>query len=315
MRIITFKDIYNLNLDKNLFFDWAKETFLNKYSTLLPAKTSIHYYDGEGFVNTMPAIIPSINAYGVKVVSRNPKSVPTLKSNLMLFDLSNNDLLGIMDADYITAFRTGATAALAIETLASDDYSTVALIGLGNICRAFVLVLLNHVKNKTITFKLYLYEGTDNGIIELLSQFKNIKIETYDNIKDTIINSDVVVSCVTYAKDDLAKPEWFKKGCLLVPVHTRGFLNCDLEFDRIIIDDHNHCKDFRNYSKFKNLHELGEVLKDKSLGRANNKERIIAYNIGLSILDITFAKKIYDLLKDTKEDIAVSGTKPLYWVK
>lgn len=314
MKIITFEDIKNLNIEKQNFYAWAKETFENKYSNILPAKTSMKYYDGEGFVNVMPTIIPSSNVYGVKVVSRNPHSVPNLRSGLMLFDLTSNELLSVMDADYITAFRTGATAALAIETLAKKNYSSIGLIGLGNICRAVVLVLLSVVKNRKLKFKLYLYEGQDNGLIDILSKYDNVEIETYDNIEQTVRDSDVIVSCVTFAADDLAKEEWFKKGALLVPIHTRGFLNCDLAFDRIIIDDRDHVKGFKNYQYFKNCHELSEVLKDKSLGRNSDEERIIAYNIGISILDITFAKKIYDLIKKDA-DYDISGDKPLYWVE
>ena len=315
MKIITFEDIKNLNIKKENFYAWAKETFENKYSNVLPPKTSMKYYDGEGFVNVMPTIIPSSNVYGVKVVSRNPHSVPNLRSGLMLFDLTSNELLSVMDADYITAFRTGATATLAIETLAKKDYSTIGLIGLGNICRATVLVLLSVVKNRNLTFKLYLYEGQDNGLIDILSKYDNVKVETYDNIEDTVRGSDVVVSCVTFAADDLAKEEWFKKGALLVPIHTRGFLNCDLAFDRVIVDDREHVKGFKNYQYFKNCHELSEVLKDSKLGRNSDEERIIAYNIGISILDITFAKKIYDFFNKKDAGVDISGDKPLYWVE
>lgn len=314
MRIITFNNIKDANLDKEQFYNWTKETFLKKNSYILPPKTSMKFYDGLGFVNVMPTILPDQGVYGVKVVSRNPDSIPTLKSSIMFYDLNNNNLLSIMDADYITAFRTGATATLAIETLAVEKYESVAFIGLGNICRAICLMLANHVR-RNLKFKLYLYENTDNGLIDLLKEYNNIQIETFDNIKDTIINSDVVVSCVTYAANDLAKPEWFKEGCLLVPVHTRGFMNCDLEFDRIIVDDKAHVCEFKNYDKFKICHELTDVLLNSKYGRQNNRERIIAYNIGLSILDIAFAKKIFDLLKSGVFDTSFESSLKRYWVK
>lgn len=314
MKIITFDDINNLKLDKSVYYSWVKEIFTNKYSSILPPKISMKHYDGEGFVNVMPCILPDSGVYGVKVVSRNPHSIPTLKSNLMLFDEKTNDLLSVMDADYITAFRTGATATLAIETLAVKGYSTIGLIGLGNICRAVALVLLSVVKDRKLTLKLHMFENTDNGLGELLSQFDNAIIEHYDTIEETVKGSDVVISCVTFAEKDLAKPEWFKKGALLVPVHTRGFMDCDLVFDRVIVDDFGHVHGFKNYDYFKNCHELSEVLLNPKLGRNNNEERIIAYNIGLSILDVGFAKKLYDCFKD-KEDIAVSKKLDTYWVK
>ena len=314
MKIIGLNEISSLNLPKNLYYEWAKEVFLSKDSCVLPAKTSLKWYDGEGFVNVMPSIIPSANVYGVKVVTRNPHAVPTLKSARMLFDLDSSELLCVMDADYITAFRTGGTATLAIETLAVKDYQTIGLIGLGNICRAVVLVLLSVVKNRKLTFKLHLFEGTDNGLTDILKQYPNVTVEKYDEIEDVVRGSDVVVSCVTYTDNDLTKPEWFKKGALLVPIHTRGFMNCDEMFDRVIYDDYDHVKHFKNFELFKNKNELSAVLKNPSLGRKNNDERIIAYNIGISLLDIYFSKKIYDYFPN-KEEYKLEPELDRYWVK
>lgn len=314
MKTISLDDIYKLNIDKSDFYQWTKEALSLKKECVLPAKISMKTFEGVGFVNVMPTIIPSLNAYGVKVVSRNPYSVPKLKSSLMLFDLKESELLSVMDADYITAFRTGACATLAIETLAVKNYKIIGLIGLGNICRATLLVLLAVVK-RDITLKLYLYKNRDNGIIDLVKDYKNVKIELYDNVKDTIVGSDVVVSCVTYASEDMAEPEWFKPGALLVPVHTRGFMNCDEPFDRVIIDDYNHTCGFKNFAKFKNCHELSDVLNDKSLGRQNDSERIIAYNIGIALLDIYFAKKIYGLSGKIKEIANLENDLPTFWVK
>ena len=313
MKLITFDDIERLNLPKSSFYDLAKETLLFKDKCVLPAKTSMKWYNGEGFVNVMPTILPDKDVYGVKVVTRNPDATPTLKSDILLYKLSTSELLSVMDADYITAFRTGACAAVAIETLAVKNYSTIGLIGLGNICRATLLVLLDVVKTRKLTLKLFMYKNTDNGLSDLLKDYKNVVIEKYDNFEDVVRGSDVVISCVTYAGSDLAKPDWFKPGALLVPVHTRGFLNCDLEFDRIIIDDHAHVCGFKNYANFKNCHELTEVLKNPKLGRNSNEERIIAYNVGIAILDISFASYFYNQIKET--DIILNQNAKKLWVK
>lgn len=315
MKTISMDEIKSLNIPKNKFFEWTRDCFLKKKEFILPPKISMKWYEGNGFVNVMPSIIPSLDVYGVKTVTRNPDAIPTLKSALMLFDIKDSNLLAVMDADYITAFRTGGCATLAIETLARKNYDTIGLIGLGNICRAVVLVLLNVVKDRNLKFKLHLFENTDNGLIQLLRQFSNVKIETYPDIKSVVVDSDVVVSCVTFANENLTDPSWFKKGALLVPVHTRGFMNCDEAFDRVIFDDYGHVCHFANFERFKNKHELSDVLHDPSLGRQNDEERIIAYNIGLSILDIYFAKKIYDLYGDKGTNIELESNLDRYWVK
>ena len=84
-----------------------------------------------------------------------------------------------------------------------------------------------------------------------------------------------------------------------MPVHTRGFQNCDLFFDKIYGDDRGHVCGFGNFSKFREFDEFSNVLLGKNGGRKNDRERIIAYNIGLGLHDIIYAYKIYDKLKET----------------
>lgn len=52
----------------------------------------------------------------------------------------------------------------------------------------------------------------------------------------------------------------------------------------------------QNFSKFRAFDEFSNVLLSRNPGRENDKERIIAYNIGLGLHDILFACKIYERL-------------------
>ena len=54
---------------------------------------------------------------------------------------------------------------------------------------------------------------------------------------------------------------------------------------------------FKNFDKFKSFAEVCDVVNGNAPGRENDDEKILAYNIGLSIHDINFATKIYDMLK------------------
>jgi hypothetical protein len=89
----------------------------------------------------------------------------------------------------------------------------------------------------------------------------------------------------------------FKPGVLVVPVHTRGFQNCDTTFDKVFADDTDHVKGFKYFSEFREFHQLEEVLKGDVTGRANDSERILSYNIGLGLHDVLYASRIYDKLR------------------
>jgi ornithine cyclodeaminase/alanine dehydrogenase len=58
---------------------------------------------------------------------------------------------------------------------------------------------------------------------------------------------------------------------LVVPVHTRGFTNCDLFFDKIFADDTGHVDHFRNFKQFKYFAEMSDVVNGTAEGRESDK--------------------------------------------
>ena len=134
----------------------------------------------------------------------------------------------------------------------------------------------------------------DTTFDDLSNFFKNYHFQfaTLNNSKVSNIWAQV------YFEDDICSDEAFDEGVLIVPVHTRGFTNCDLFFDKVFADDTGHVDHFKNFSKFKYYAEVCDVVNNRKTGRENDKERILAYNIGISTHDIYFAGKIYQLFKD-----------------
>ena len=63
----------------------------------------------------------------------------------------------------------------------------------------------------------------------------------------------MVISAASYFSEDICSDEYFDEGITVVPIHTRGFTNCDLFFDKVFADDTGQVKHFKNFDKFKNL--------------------------------------------------------------
>ena len=104
---------------------------MHKPKYQLPPKISLHPKDDD-FINTMPCLLPhEANRYGVKIVSRVKGRTSALKSDSMLYDVTTGELLAVIDCDYITTMRTGAVAALAVDTLKKSYVKKIALMGLG----------------------------------------------------------------------------------------------------------------------------------------------------------------------------------------
>ena len=314
MKVITFEDIKGLYINANTCLEWVEDALKNKENTMLPAKISIKPTP-DSFLNVMPCVIPSKNKFigGVKLVTRNPQSEPSLNSEILLLDASTGKQLAILDGNWITAYRTAAVTVHSLLLFAKSNYKTIAVMGLGNVARV-IFELLHDVIDRDVEIKLLEYKGQEKLFEE---KFKNYKHYNFNIVKDTkelVKGSDIVISCISYAEKDICPDEYYEEGVLVLPVHTRGFMNCDLFFDKIYADDTNLVCHFGNFNKFKSFSEVADVINKKSEGRKNDKERIMAYNIGIGMHDVYFASKIYEMLKDTElKEVDLKNPTEKFW--
>lgn len=304
--IIQNKQIRDLNISPQDCINWVDESFRIKYEAQLPAKISVHP-QGNDFFTSMPCLLPSsYKMVGIKEVSRINGRIPSLSSDILLYNSMSGRLLALIDADWITTMRTGAVAALSIKTLQKSDATSYSFIGLGNTARATALCLLSVFENKIIKFRLLRYKDQAESFVCRFKDYPNVVFEIVDSIEDLVSQAEVLISSITDAQGLICPDDslWLE-GVLLVPIHTRGFQNCDLFFDKIYGDDRDHVCGFQNFRRFKEFDEFTNVLLKKNIGRENDSERIIVYNIGLGLHDIVYAHKIYDKLKDSSSDFIV----------
>lgn len=299
MRIITSEQIASLGISPEQCVKWVREAFLIKGESQLPPKISLHP-QGTDFINTMPCVLPSeYHTFGCKVVTRIKGQHPALSSEMVIFDTLTGKMTALVNADWITAMRTGAVAALAINTFRQSKSKTYSFVGLGAMGNATLDCFLATNRDSEITIRLKRYKDHTDKTIEKYQDFVNVAWEVSDTMEDLVKDSDVVVSCITDADGLLVEDvDIFKPGVLVVPVHTRGFQNCDAFFDRIFADDEGHVKGFRYFNQFRQFAEIGDVLSGKTKGRTSDNERILSYNIGLGLHDVLYAVKICNMLKD-----------------
>ena len=270
----------------------------------------------------MPSMIyskASTNVEGVKVVTRYPDRVPSLESRILLLNADSGEFLALMDGTWITAMRTGAVAAHSIINFAKKDYRTIGMMGLGNVERSTMLILLAKDPDRELDIKLLKYKGQELDFAKRFEAYKNLHFSFVDTTEEMVKDSDIVIEGATYLPNDVCKDEFFKEGVLVLPIHTLGFTNCDLFFDKVFADDTGHVHHFKNFDKFRNFAEVSEVVNGLKPGRENDKERILAYNIGISIHDIYFASKIYNLMAekgvlDTLPDIEMDDPTEKFWI-
>ena len=301
MKIISKNEINDLHISPKICVDWIRESFSLKKAAQLPAKISVHPTDTD-FFTSMPCLLPVNNAgaryFGIKEVHRIEGAVPSLGSDMMLYDAQTGELLALIDCDWITTMRTGAVAAVSAQALRKESASTYGFVGLGNTARATLLCILENEPEKRFHVKLFKYKNQTDLFIDRFKDYNNVVFEIIDDINEMAAGVDVFISCITSAKSLLVEDEkTFRPGITVIPVHMRGFQNCDVTFDRVFGDDTEHIKGFKYFSQYKDYNEIGEVLEGRDPGRKNQQQRIIDYNYGLAIHDVLYASKIYELMQ------------------
>ena len=253
----------------------------------------------------MPCLNQDLNLAMVKMIGRHTlkpgENRSVMMSDMLLYEADTGVLKAVMDAEYLTTLRTGAAAAQAALLYGKSDFSTIGLIGLGNIMTVCVSVLLSKLKDRKITLKLYKHHGQEQRMSDRFREYTNVNFVFCDTYEETIKNSDVIISAVTRVTENFCDDSYYSEGCTVIPIMTMGFQNCDLFFDKVFTDEIEQIREFKYFDKFKSIANSSDVLNGNVAGRENDKERILVYYYGLAIHDLVFASRIYELANEEKD--------------
>jgi len=136
MIILSNNDIINLNITQEEIIEAIEKVLIlhtNKKTIMSPKKSIIP--KNNEFFTSMPCYISSYNLAGIKWISRCPdnkyKNLPKIIGSFILNDSKTGILLAFMDANWITAMRTGAIAGLTVKYCASKNSKVLSIIGAG----------------------------------------------------------------------------------------------------------------------------------------------------------------------------------------
>lgn len=308
MKLISFEDIKALRISSGQSYEWIDFVLRNRDKFVLPTKVRIPL-EGSDYCNIMPCSMPERRFFGLKVINRSEKRREmgelNLDSQILLYDYDTANLLAIMDGNYITALRTAAVAAHSVMNF-SPEFDTIAMLGLGNIGVATGDILFGLIKDRKVTVKLLRYKNQAERFAERFSGYTNLKFEIVDRYEELMKDSDVILSAVTYAEDDFCDPSIYKPGVTVIPVHMRGFMECDPLFDHVIVSDMIRAQGFKYFDRYKKVTLTDDVLDGKVLVREKSTDRVLVYNLGLAITDIYFAAQIYSMVEGTE----IKGLRP-----
>ena len=297
----------------------------HRKEAVMPPKSYVDLPDFGGDVRSMPARVGG--ALSVKWVCSHPGNpqrhgLPTVIGTLILSDPATGHPLSVMDATLLTAFRTGAAAAVATRVLARPDASTLGLVGAGT-QSAYQVAAISHVRKLT---RVVLADARPEASEALARRIRQHApgLEVVVGTHAEASGQDVVCT-LTPVHDPIVKREWVEDGAhvnaLGADAAGKQELDSDILNDAVIVVDDweqaTHSGEVNvplSNGDLRREHirgTLGAVLERAIPGRTTARELTVFDSTGLAIQDAAVARVVYErALKEglgTRVDLSGGG--------
>jgi ornithine cyclodeaminase/alanine dehydrogenase-like protein (mu-crystallin family) len=292
-------------LDLDAMLDALAKAFVVYSSgvTSVPPRTAARVGD-KNLLGVMAGYVPGI-ALETKLVSVFPANdehgIPSHQGLIALFDEATGTPVALMDGTYITAIRTGGSAAVATRVLAREDARVLAIIGAGAQGRSH-LETFPRVRNFR---EIRIASRNKDRARELAA--RNPHARAVDSFEEAVRGADVV-ACCTDAREPILRREWLKPGTHLSAVGgTFG-----RELDRETVDACSVFVEWRGAVTNpppagahelqgmdpERVTELGEVIAKKKAGRRSPDELTLYKSTGHAVEDAATARIVYDRARE-----------------
>ena len=267
----------------------------------MPGKTYLSLERGD--FRAMPAALPG--SAGVKWVNVHPQNrslgLPSIMAILIYSDPKTGYPLAIMDATEITAYRTGAAAAVASKYLARPDSHTVGIIGAG--FQAHTQILAHAELFNLISVNVF--DVSRAAVDKLISSLSQFSIRSC-SIQEAVA-SDIVCT-LTPSRSPIVKREWVKQGTHIDAVGADAPGKQELEPSIlkaaiVVVDDLEQASGSGElnvpiekgaYSINEVYGTLAELVAGKKKGRANDKGITVFDSTGIAVEDIAVARFLFE---------------------
>lgn len=291
---------------EHAFQDWAQG------KGKMPAKAYLILDQGD--FRAMPATLPG--AAGMKWVSvypQNPsRGLPSVMAILIYNDPATGYPLAVMDATEITAYRTGAAAAIASKYLARQDSHTLGIVGAGHQAYA---QLLAHAEMFDLRL-IKVFDCSRAAVEKLIKSFPDYPLREC-SLEETAA-SDIVCT-LTPARVPFLKKEWVIPGTHINAIGADAEGKEELEPSIlkeaiVVVDDlvQASAAGEINVPITKGLFGidevyaiLSEIITGKKEGRKDKKIVTVFDSTGVAIEDLAVAKLIYEKAAEAGSYVSV----------
>ncbi|MBK5279659.1 MAG: hypothetical protein JJE09_12430 [Bacteroidia bacterium] len=306
IRFFTEEDIRK-KVSMNQAIRLMKDAFvqLSRGVASVPPRTVISTSENSGTTLYMPSYSPVYDFFGLKMVSVFPENVniglPVIQGNMMIMDGTNGKLLAVLEAEYLTALRTGAASGLATDLLSRKDASVLAIFGTGAQAETQLAGILAVREIK----KVLVFGRTPERILSFCSRMaEKFDVETLAaSSLDELKQADIICTATTSMKPV------FQIQNINHGVHINGIGSFKPTMQEIpsqviknsllIVDQYEACLTEAGdvmipiqqglISKLHIYAELGEIIAGEKRGRTSIEQTTVFKSVGNAIQDLAVA--------------------------
>jgi ornithine cyclodeaminase/alanine dehydrogenase len=270
----------------------------------LPARITMDASGGRGFLRLMPVIAYDTGYAGYKAMNYHP--VDGVRYVIALTAIETGEFVALLDADWITAFRTAATAAIAVKHLAPPETSTVTVIGSGTQARALLEATATVLRPQQVLVHSRTPAHREQFARDLAASL-GLDVVAAPDLGEAARSSQVVLSAIRAGKAPVLSLADVAEGALVCAIssvrsHARE-VDTDLwAASRVVVDDLAHVRESGDglaaaalgLAEDGDVPELWQVLQDPTLGRRSGEERVLFKSVGTAEQDIALAALVVE---------------------
>lgn len=253
-----------------------------------------------GLLGAMAGYVPGV-ALEIKLVSVFPgnhaRGHPSHQGLIALFDEHDGTPLAVMDGAYITAIRTGGTAAVAANALARSDAKVLAILGAG-VQGGSHLETFTRLRD----FEEIRVASRDQAKARSLAA-RHPRARVATTFEDAVRGADVV-ACCTDAREPVIRREWLAPGVHVSSVggtfgpevdpETIAAAKVFVEWRGAALNAPPAGAHELQGLDANTLTEIGEVLAGTREGRTSDRDITVYKSTGHAVEDAATARLVYD---------------------
>ncbi len=226
---------------------------------------------------------------------------------MTLFNAETGEPLACLESEYLSWFRTGATAGVAVQHLALPEVETVAILGSGRQARSS-LMAVHAVRNLR---EVRVYSPTSEhcqAYAREMNRQLNVSVIPTQTPREAVQGAQVVITATSH-REPVFFGDWWEPGVTIVALGSHDPDRRELDgetmqrADRIVMDHREQAlleegeiilaREDGLLSQSEEPITLGEVVAGKHPGRQNSSEQIVFLSGGIALEYLTVAFHVY----------------------